>query len=91
MKTEHHNLKSTLRYVSKNTCEWNSNPWPLQQGRILVSRSRKSLNTGKLYTNQRSQFSGWCDLDFKVRLWLVRAWARILLAAVFCWYTSRLI
>jgi len=26
MKTERHNLKSTLEYVSKNACEWNSNP-----------------------------------------------------------------
>jgi len=37
------------------------------QRRTLESSSRQSL----------------CELDFRVRLWLVRAWVRILFAAIF--------
>jgi len=29
-KTERHKLKSASRYVSKNGCEWDSNPYPHQ-------------------------------------------------------------
>jgi len=48
MKTERHYLKSTLRYVSKIACEWNSNLCPHQAGTYPGIKVAATLNTGKL-------------------------------------------
>jgi len=91
MKTERHNLKPTLRYVSKNACEWNSNPCPHQPGTYRGIKVAAILERRKAL-EQQSAIAAF-------RLLLPRFQSTSLVGAgtgsnptrsLFCRYTSRL-